>query len=68
MLVYWEQSASGVQEVNFDTKEDNEGCEIQKPHMKNVEDKKQIIDPTVNKNFIFDLQMNNNYRSVGFGM
>jgi len=31
MPIYWEQSASGVQEANFDTKEDDEGCEIQKP-------------------------------------
>jgi hypothetical protein len=31
-----------VQEANFNTEEDDEGCEIQKPHMKNVEDKKQI--------------------------
>ncbi len=38
MLVYWEHSASGIQEVNFDTKEDDERCEIQKPHMKNDED------------------------------
>jgi hypothetical protein len=30
MLIYWEHSASGVQEVNSYTK-DNEGCEIQKP-------------------------------------
>jgi hypothetical protein len=28
MPIYWEQSASGVQKVNSNTKEDNEGCEI----------------------------------------
>ncbi len=28
MPIYWEQSASGVQKVNLDTKEDDEGCEI----------------------------------------
>jgi hypothetical protein len=28
MLVYWVQSAGGVQEVNFDIEEDNERCEI----------------------------------------
>jgi hypothetical protein len=39
MPIYWEQSVSGVQEANFDTEDDNEGCEIQKPHMKNVENK-----------------------------
>jgi hypothetical protein len=36
--------------------------------MKNVEEKKQITNPAMNTIFIFDLQMNNNYRSVGFGM
>ncbi len=55
MLVYWEQSASGVQEVNFDTKEEDERCEIQKLQMKNVEDKEQIIDLVVNTIFIVDL-------------
>ncbi len=68
MLIYWEQSASGVQVVNFDTKEDKEECEIQKPHMKNVKNKEQITNPMVNTIFIFDLQMNNNYKCVGFGM
>ncbi len=28
MPIYWEQSAGGVQKVNLDTKEDDEGCEI----------------------------------------
>ncbi len=36
--------------------------------MKNVEDKEQIIDQAVNTCFIFDLQMNNNCRSVGLRM
>ncbi len=31
VLVYWEQSASGPHEVNFDIEEDDEGCEIHKP-------------------------------------
>jgi hypothetical protein len=31
MPIYWEQSASGIQQANCDTKEDNERCEIQKP-------------------------------------
>jgi hypothetical protein len=39
MLVYWEKSVHGVQEANFDTEEDNDQCEIQKPLMKNDEDK-----------------------------
>ncbi len=64
MLVYQEQSASGVQEVNFDIEEDDERCEIQKPQRKNVKDIEQIVDPTMNKIFIFNLQMNNDYNSV----
>jgi hypothetical protein len=40
MLIYWEQSGGGVYEANFDIEEDDEGCEIQIPHMKNVENKK----------------------------
>ncbi len=63
-----EQNVGGVQEANFDTKEDNERCEIQNFHVQNVEDKEQIIDLIVNTIFIFNLQMNNNYKSVGFGM
>jgi hypothetical protein len=68
MLIYGEQNANGVQEANFDIEEDNEGCEIQKPHMKNVEDKEQIIDLMVNKVFIFNLQISNNCKSVRFGL
>ncbi len=33
MLIYQEQSAGGVQAVNFDTEEEDEDCEIQKPHI-----------------------------------
>ncbi len=58
MLIYWEKNVGGVQKVNSDTKEDDEGCEIQKPHMKNAEIKEYIIDPLVNIVFIFNLQMN----------
>ncbi len=68
MLIYWEQSVGGVQEANFDTQEDDEVCEIQKPQMKNDEDKEQIIDPIMNTIFIFDLQISNNYSSARFGM
>ncbi len=39
MHVYWEQDAGGVHKANFDTKQDDEGCQIYKPQMKNVEDK-----------------------------
>ncbi len=53
MPIYWEQSASGVKEVNSNIEEDNEGCEIQKPQMKNVEDKKQITNLTMNTIFYF---------------
>jgi hypothetical protein len=55
MLMYWEWSGSGVKEVNSDIEEDNERCAIQKPHMKNVEDREQIIDRMVNTIFIFNL-------------
>ncbi len=55
MLVCWGNSACGDQEVNSNTKEDNDGCEIQKPHMKNDEDKEQITNLTMNIIFIFDL-------------
>ncbi len=68
MLVYWVQSAGGVQEVNFDIEEDNERCEIQKTQMKNVEDKEWITDPVMNIVFIVNLQMSNNYKSAKFGM
>ncbi len=53
MLVYWEKNVGGVQEVNSNIEEDDERCQIQKPHMKNDEDKEQMIDPTVNTIFIF---------------
>jgi hypothetical protein len=36
--------------------------------MKNDEDRKQIIDPMVNRNFIFDLSKSNNYNNIGFRM
>ncbi len=55
MPIYWEQSACGVQVENFDMEEDNQGYEIHKPHMKNVENKTQITNPMVNTIFIFDL-------------
>ncbi len=68
MPVYWEQNAGGVQGAKFDIKEDNETCEIQKPQMKNVENKEQITDSIVNIVFIFNLHMNNNCKSARFGM
>ncbi len=36
--------------------------------MKNIENKEQIVDLMVNTIFIFNLQMSNKYKSVGFGM
>jgi hypothetical protein len=68
MLIYWEKNTSGVQEVNCNIEEDNERCQIHKPHMKNDEDKKQIIDPMLNIVFIFDLQKNNNCNNARFWM
>jgi len=35
MHVYWEKNVGGIQEANSNTDEDDE-CEVQKPHMKNV--------------------------------
>jgi hypothetical protein len=55
MLIYWEKNVNGVQEVNSDIEEDDEGCQIQKPWIKNDEDKEQITNPTMNTIFIFDL-------------
>ncbi len=60
--------AIGVQEANSNIEEDDERSEIQKSQMKNDEDKQQIIDPTANTIFIFNLQMNNNYNCAIFGM
>ncbi len=39
MSVYWEKNVGGNQEVNFDTEEDGDRCEIQKSQMKNDEHK-----------------------------
>jgi hypothetical protein len=55
MLVYWENSVGGSEEVNSNIEEDDDICEIQKPQMKNDEDKKQITDPVMNIIFIFYL-------------
>jgi hypothetical protein len=68
MLVYWEKNASGVYKANFDTEENDERCQVQKPQMQNDEDKKQITNSTMNIVFIFDLQKNNNFINVGFEM
>ncbi len=73
MLVYWEHSASGIQVKNYDTKEEDEDCEIQKPQMQNIEDEEQMENLVVNTILIFDLQIinkfvSNNCRSEGFGM
>jgi hypothetical protein len=39
MPAYWEQNASGIHEANFNIEEDDDGCQIKKPHMKNDENK-----------------------------
>ncbi len=73
MLGYWEQSVGGVHVKNSNTEEEDEDCEIQKPHMQNTEDEKKMEDHAVNTILIFDLQMigqfvSNYYRSEGYGM
>ncbi len=67
-MLYWEKSASGVQEANSDTQEDNDKFKIQKPHMQNDEDKEHFTDLVVNTFFIFALQMSINCNSARFGM
>ncbi len=68
MPIYWGKNVGGVHEANSDTQEDDEGCQTQKPQMKNDENKEQITYPTINTIFIFNLQKNNNCSIVGFGM
>ncbi len=73
MLIYQEQSVSGVQAKNSNTKQNDENYEIQKPQVKNVAYEEQIKDLVVNTILIFNLQMNNksmndNYKSEGFGI
>ncbi len=73
MPVYWEQNVGGVQVENYDTKEEDEDCEIQKPHMQGIKYEEYMENFVVNIISIFDLQMinkfvSNNYRSEGFGM
>ncbi len=55
MPVYWGQNVGGVQAENFDMEVNDEDYEIQKPHMKNVKDKEQIKNPTMNIILIFNL-------------
>ncbi len=38
MLIYQEQNVGGVHDENFDTKEEDEDYEIQKPQMYNIKD------------------------------
>jgi hypothetical protein len=58
---------------NFDMEEDDENCEIQKPHMQSIAVEEYIKDPMVNTILVFDLHMtnkfvSNNYKSEGFGI
>ncbi len=73
MPVYWEQNMGGLQAENYNTEEEDEECETQKPQMQNIEDEKHMKDLTVNTILIFDLQMinksmNNNYKSEKIGI
>ncbi len=68
MPIYWEKSVGGVKQVNSHIEEDNEGCQIWKPQMKNDENKEQITNPIVNTVFSFSLQMHNKCNSGRFGM
>jgi len=68
MPIYWEKNVGGVQDANFDIEEDDEGCQLPKPQIKNDEDKEQITYPTVSIVFIFYLQNNNNCSNTRFGM
>jgi hypothetical protein len=38
MPIYWEKNAGGVYVENFDIKEEDENCEIQKPQIQSTED------------------------------
>ncbi len=53
MSIYWEHNVGGIHEANFDTEKDNEGCEIKKPQMKNVEDKNTNQRSSCEHNFYF---------------
>ncbi len=72
MLIYQEQSASGVHAENSNM-EDDEDYETYKSQMKNAEDEKQIQDLVMNTVLIFNLQISNksssnNCRNEGFGI
>jgi hypothetical protein len=54
MLVYWEQSISRVHVKFFDTKEEDEDCERQKPQMQSTKVEEQMEDLAINKILIFD--------------
>ncbi len=73
MLIYWENSVSGVQMKIFDMEEEDEVYELQKPYMQSTKDEEQMEDPTINTILIFDLHMinksmSNNYKNERFGM
>jgi hypothetical protein len=53
MPVYWENSVGGIEEVNSNIEEDDDKCEIQKPQMKNDEDKKTDHESSNEHNLFF---------------
>ncbi len=70
MPIYWGQSVGGVQAKNFNTEEEDEDYEIQKPHMQSTEDEEQMEDLVINTILIVEQHMtnesmNNNCTSEG---
>jgi hypothetical protein len=59
MLIYWEDNVGGVQVEDFDMDKEDEDCEIQKPHIQNIEDEEQMKDLVVNTILILELHMIN---------
>ncbi len=61
MSVYWEQNVGGVYGNFFDTKEEDEDREIQKPQIHNIEDEQHMKDPMVNIVLILELYITNKF-------
>ncbi len=61
MPIYWEQSVSGVQAEDSNTKEEDEDCEMQKPQIQSTKDEKKLKDSMVSTILIFELHMINKY-------
>jgi len=72
MPMYWEQNIGGLQAKYFDTKVEDEDCDIQKPQLQSNEDEEQIEDLALNTILIVELHMTNESmsnicRNEGFG-